>query len=123
MIIGNLSGGYLAKNNPKVPFILAVACNLIFGGLVSMFLRETHVPDPGARPPAAAPRQPKAKSAPGGAVLRLLRSGRTLRLLTISNVLTSVVDLTWTIRSVRMQLGWMQPGADSDCRSRSSTWI
>ncbi len=101
MIIGNLSGGYLAKNNPKVPFILAVACNLIFGALVSMFLRETHVPDPaGARAPAAAPRQSKAKSAPGGAVLRLLRSGRTLRLLTISNVLTSVVDLTWTIRSV-----------------------
>ena len=101
MIIGNLSGGYLAKNNPKVPFILAVACNLIFGGLVSMFLRETHVPDPaGARAPAAAPRQAKAKAAPGGAVLRLLRSGRTLRLLTISNVLTSVVDLTWTIRSV-----------------------
>ena len=59
------------------------------------------MPDPaGARAPAAAPRQAKAKAAPGGAVLRLLRSGRTLRLLTISNVLTSVVDLTWTIRSV-----------------------
>ena len=51
MIIGNLSGGYLAKNNPKVPFILAVACNLIFGGLVSMFLRETHVPGPNRRCP------------------------------------------------------------------------
>lgn len=104
LIFGNLAGGYLAKATPQTPFLIAVCCNLAFGLLVQLGLRETHSPnhcntglrngsshtDGAARP---IPKRPNP-------VLQLLTSGRVLRLLTISNVLSSIVDLTWTIRSV-----------------------
>lgn len=115
LIFGNLLGGYLASTNPKVPLMIAAGCNLAFAGIVSLGLTETHkpslpipIPDSPLRkscsqegfylPVLPATKTPEAHAR--GAVARLLCSGRVLRLLTISNVLTSVVDLTWTIRSV-----------------------
>eukprot|EP01043_Picozoa_sp_COSAG02_P062676 COSAG02_NODE_8704_length_2468_cov_2.810891_2_plen_495_part_00 len=115
LVLGNLSGGYLAKTNPNIPFLIAVSCNLGFGILVHFGLPETHQCNDGTldmgkgTDDCNAPRGQATLAMPSAArqvskspnpVLRLLCSGRVLRLLTISNVLTSVVDLTWTIRSV-----------------------
>jgi DHA1 family multidrug resistance protein-like MFS transporter len=114
LVFGNLAGGYLAKANPKIPFLVAISCNLGFGILVQFCLPETHRRSDGTRgagkhavvlnaaggKATLAPSAARPVSKRPNPVLRLLRSGRVLRLLTISNVLTSVVDLTWTIRSV-----------------------
>lgn len=128
LVLGNLAGGYLAKTGPSGPFLVAISCNVAFGVLIQLGLTETHqrrnctpemrkhevqkhktasdssstvCTDAACSAVHVPPRPVSAQSVPRpNPVFRLLRSGRVLRLLTISNVLSSVVDLTWTIRSV-----------------------
>ena len=100
-VTANLLGGTIAAMNPRLPFVLGATMCLGSACVVAFGVRETSSKaQPQTQCPGPAEGAPKEEHRGSGGPLALLCSGRSLRVLTLSALVDSMVDKTFQIRAI-----------------------